>query len=1778
MSLNGRTQASKQAGQKGPAAGPPAGRGLLASNCSHGVALPGSAEAVPPWRGRPGSSSDFFPDFTSPSAARKSRPGNAEQLSDKRRDGAASASGFLGALIRRRAEGAQNVARSRAPSSVGNQSLRKPSWRRGSRRVSPSRLTLREPRPQSRRPQCPGGGSRRAPGGPRRWKRSPRSLSAPGGPRGGRVPTERPAAAEGHRSRPRRWKGRHRGGGCCACAGVRREGADGSLGRAGTLPARAPCGCAELPHRPARPRRRRRCRHGPVGLGLLHRRHASPADQDKTGWDTVRKSRSDYPEGSGFASSHVPGIMQLHKETPKSPASACPLLEKTPPVKSPAPRPLEDVEPVSSTQEDMFDQNSTTVGIAPDNGCAMSRLEEANSPLSTPADPLQVLHLSGQGPLSNCASGLARTTSEILQPVPCIVPRSPTEQEAEGKQEDAPLKTPGTLEASIPVSQDAFVLQPIPTPSQPEFSHDTFLPSPSLEEGCKTEAEKGENSDVSTPADGSEVLEAATSASFAEAPLPGPLEKDCVLALSASEGSQLTAVEKEKTGVTAPCALVEKLCLPDDGSEQEANEDSQPLFVQSAGGTSSGQACDDLSNQGNVSSKTSLLLERKAVPEAPCEKPGEAKLLNEGLSLHLTISQERMAVEQVEYSVVREAIPKNDSQAAGELALAGSGKQDPLDNPSEAALEVQSTCQSINPGMMLKQSDSEPQPERESSQFQRASIFPGEILHADVLPEPPFRISLAKERDVFQPLTSITPPLVGQHKKGPRHSTPIVFGNDSDHPVVAAEGIDGISVGGASVSAAKMENSHQGSSVVACEEEGGLSLRRSLVTPVMEESEEPLPFSLEKPEAKERKNGLAATNNPSSQKMPSVFTRVCGSQPEEKAPGPEEPSSPFRDDLFNFPSSQEEDEPRRTWQDQQKSVSLGCRQVLPKQQSEVGEAMDMDVAQFQQGENQRAPEKSDPVVASEGKTDAPKSRSRNSQRAQTPELLEGLAGSVSAATQTASAIQVEIGTSMACSAPRQCSASVQTEKDFVWQPGSAPEAQHNQKEEEFELPHQPAGRVLQRHVRTIREVRTHVTRVITDVYYKDGTEVERQVVEEREEPHVDCYECEVDVSPSRTGAFSLTSGDLGDISSFSSKASGLQRTSSGGSSALSATRSGPVSGQGAGPLKEGACQRRGSQDLDLPVARKLSPKKGSDFCPAHHDHGTVAVCEEVEDHGPSSQQLRSVPLTPRGRGRRGRPTSRSTGMRGTVQAVADLSTTASSDGKHSTDQCLEGQEQADASLRRSGSPEIPLQEQPSLSDNPGLSSSGNCLVGLRVVAKWSSNGYFYSGTITQDGGGAKYRLLFDDGYECDVLARDVLLCDPLPLETEVTALSEDEYFSAGVVKGHRKESGELFYCIEKDGQLKWYRRTAVILSLEQGNRLREQFGLGPYQPTTPLTRAADISLDNLVEGKRKRRNVGSPGTSSGSTTPIRKSPETLSGKRKLATASEEEQSPAKRGRRLALAKLGAANAREMASPSVSGGYSGDHLAPDNQWGPLPQNKTLFLGYAFLLSMANSTDKLSSHQRTAVSSEEEEFLETIPYNKPYTELQLQAGGGFILEDFNESQCSAAYQCLLIADQHCRTRKYFLCLARGIPCVSHMWVHDSCHANRTQNYKNYLLPAGYSLEEQRLLQWHPRKNPFQKLRVLLVSDESRNFLELWSEILMMGGAASVKQQESSTWKKDVSLGVFDVVVTDASCPAAVVQYAEALHLPVVTQEWVIQSLIAGETVGFKYPKYQYDYVPC
>nr|XP_020034490.1 tumor suppressor p53-binding protein 1 isoform X2 [Castor canadensis] len=1067
--------------------------------------------------------------------------------------------------------------------------------------------------------------------------------------------------------------------------------------------------------------------------------------------------------------------------------------------------------------------------------------------------------------------------------------------------------------------------------------------------------------------------------------------------------------------------------------------------------------------------------------------------------------------------------------------------------------------------------------------------------------ETPFHFTLPKEGDIIPPLTGATPPLIGHLKLEPkRHSTPIGISNYPESTIATS---DVMSESMVETNDPILGSEKEDSGTVP-EMDGKLCLRMKLVSPETEASEESLQFSLEKPATGERKNGSTAVAEAvaSPQKTMPVFSCICEAQQEDEARGEDLPAAPIRGNLLHFPSPQEEEEKEKLDSDQRlreseqpvrpmgpikdPTASVSQQRTTPGPSIPQREAMETEMQQGQKGWNANREKSSKALIE----------RPTQNVGIQTMEHSLCTPETVSAATQTVKNV-CEQGTSTVEQNSGKQDATVQTERGNGEKPVSAPgdetESLHSQGEEEFDMPQPPHGHVLHRHMRTIREVRTLVTRVITDVYYVNGTEVERKVTEETEEPIVECQECETEVSPSQTGG---SSGDLGDISSFSSKASSLHRTSSGTS--LSAMHSSGSSGRGAGPLK-GKTSGTEPADFALPSSRggpgKLSPRKGVSQTGA-------PVCEEDGDGGLGIRQGGKTPVTPRGRGRRGRPPSRTTGTRETVVSgplgIEDISPSMSPDDKSFTrivprlPDSTRRTDMGASALRRSDSPEIPFQAAAASSDGLDASSPGNSFVGLRVVAKWSSNGYFYSGKITRDVGAGKYKLLFDDGYECDVLGKDILLCDPIPLDTEVTALSEDEYFSAGVVKGHRKESGELYYSIEKEGQRKWYKRMAVILSLEQGNRLREQYGLGPYEAVTPLTKAADISLDNLVEGKRKRRsNISSPATptassSSSSTTPTRKITESPrasvgvpSGKRKLLT-SEEERSPAKRGRKSAIVKP--VGAGEFVSPCESGDNTGEPSALEEQRGPLPLNKTLFLGYAFLLTMATTSDKLASRSKlqdgpTGSSEEEEEFLEIPPFNKQYTESQLRAGAGYILEDFNEAQCNTAYQCLLIADQHCRTRKYFLCLASGIPCVSHVWVHDSCHANQLQNYRNYLLPAGYSLEEQRILDWQPRENPFQNLKVLLVSDQQQNFLELWSEILMTGGAASVKQHHSSAHNKDIALGVFDVVVTDPSCPASVLKCAEALQLPVVSQEWVIQCLIVGERIGFKqHPKYKHDYV--
>uniref|UniRef100_A0A8K9Y1C1 Tumor protein p53 binding protein, 1 n=1 Tax=Oncorhynchus mykiss TaxID=8022 RepID=A0A8K9Y1C1_ONCMY len=1591
----------------------------------------------------------------------------------------------------------------------------------------------------------------------------------------------------------------------------------------------------------------------------------------------------------------------------------------------------EDSELLSS-QEDLFDTDKTGTGV----DSTMSEAENQGVPTLTPAHTLRLLHLSGQGTLVQESlsqnSEFVAPTQENLSQTPFIVPNSPTGQENElgadesmdtsmppedqsdGKEEEpmdpAPKSHPS---ASTPVSQNSpgFVLErTLSLPTQPELSHDVFVPTQSQEAGSssiapqETHSRKVTSSSQPTALDSSSPKMAAAPAQ-SKAPTTTDREhsvidsfqlelslntQSCSLAQQASmqaggkdveEDSQATQIEgldgrlridtsdsvisrnsqkRESNGVPSdpktPAILPKVPQVPDllktsgestrreecstsqksdthkqttlnvrnvnigddginvtktDSSQKQDAKASSPspssqqkletidLFtpsscVQETPSSSNSAACSlaslsqsqsqsvfpqrshvgsvkalspspgvcvdsrrdgggrrDIGEAGGGGSPTSSQKnrdpsksiqslsqehggtatnspkEKNKADEEGMEEGGEKQhdstLGPEGSGLYLSLSQSQVLSpepmeEEEEEKIGKFPVSHSSSEGGvGEeescssiIVLEESERSSQLlekevKSPSnmgtsQPVASRRGSVSSNGTGSQLKdtqlvpigltQADKEGSREAEGLRDKSLSDSSGEI---------PFHFTLPKEGELIGPPVSATPPLISQLKQTPRHSTPIDMTSFSEKSAAVGDVSTETAMATSEITAGESgEDTADGA-------DGKLSLRMKLVTPVEEGSSEH--FSLQKPPQSDEEGSVSKVTTvvkavTSPLPSPSVFSRVREAHrqvmEDQTEAHPSDPGTPVRGELFSSPSQQ-----KSSQRPSIPSLSLECIS-LPNSQSEPLSSPRQEVKHtLPLGLREKEPP-AEPSTPGRPAVKTPQKGTAAGDREPCGPPEPSTPTRAAAIRQRAVSQQTSFDNTIAPSSPSKLCQRVAFQQTSFEAAG--PRSPAASGEPETPPSRAAAGPAHRRHVRTIQEVRTTVTRIITDVYYEDGREVDCKVTEESEEPVVDSRVLESDISPCRTGS-SMTSGDLGDVSSLSSKASSLQH-SSGGTSIVT------------GPAQRGP-------EFVMPPSRGAKSVRGA-----------------------------GVPRT----NARGQPLS-------------------SSEDEPYTRLC--------PTPHIPDSPAVPSHSSTSLLttiSQDESSPAGSSFVGLRVVAKWSSNGYFYSGRITKDLGEGRYRLLFDDSYECEVTGKDILLCDPIPLDTEVTALLEDEYFSTGRVKDYKKEGEDLFYSVEKQGQTtaveregqttaveregqttattaverQWYSRSSVILTMEQGNRLREQYGLGPYEPSTPLAKASDISLDNLVEGKRRRRGI------TGGASPLTPGP---SGKRKLISSEDRDRTPAKRGRR-----GGARAGQRVGVCNTSGSGTDlpwDHSDLAETHGPLPQSASLFVGFVFMLTASSESDRQTNQP---ISDGEEEYVQTAPYHKRYTETQLEAGAGFILNDFNEEQCKAAYQSLLITDQHSRTRKYLLCVASGVPCVSHIWVRDCCKEGKLLNYRNYLLPAGVGPDE-RIVEWHPRCSPFKALRVLLVFEEPA---ELWSELLMMSGASSVRQHQAEKDSSDIPVGKFDVVVTDHTCPPLVLKSVTSQEVPMVSPEWLIHSLICGERLGYhSNPQYRHDY---
>ncbi|KAL7635857.1 UNVERIFIED_CONTAM: hypothetical protein RMT77_013674 [Armadillidium vulgare] len=285
---------------------------------------------------------------------------------------------------------------------------------------------------------------------------------------------------------------------------------------------------------------------------------------------------------------------------------------------------------------------------------------------------------------------------------------------------------------------------------------------------------------------------------------------------------------------------------------------------------------------------------------------------------------------------------------------------------------------------------------------------------------------------------------------------------------------------------------------------------------------------------------------------------------------------------------------------------------------------------------------------------------------------------------------------------------------------------------------------------------------------------------------------------------------------------------------------------------------------------------------------------------------------------------------------------------------------------------------------------------------------------------------------------------------------------------------------------------------------------------------------------------------------------------------------------------------------------------DPSLGPLPPSGCqLFKGYTILITHAINVQKVAKKP---------EDKSPLPMNKDYLKKQIIAGGGHVVESFQEAYhelhqflqtkktlskddtsnkggkknsfttlpaSESPSRVLCVSNDCCRTAKYIQCLTVGIPLVNMEWVITSITLNQCLNWSNYLLPAGYSIitgyNIEQIFGFQNISTNVGKVtevvkdeKVFLASSSNPEFGELWHHLLTVANAAVFKMPPKGGNLQRLIDRKTDFVIADNTIPEQELRRAQELNVPVVSSEWFIQSLIVGYKLPFDVqPQFKYDY---
>ncbi|CAG5136683.1 unnamed protein product [Candidula unifasciata] len=498
--------------------------------------------------------------------------------------------------------------------------------------------------------------------------------------------------------------------------------------------------------------------------------------------------------------------------------------------------------------------------------------------------------------------------------------------------------------------------------------------------------------------------------------------------------------------------------------------------------------------------------------------------------------------------------------------------------------------------------------------------------------------------------------------------------------------------------------------------------------------------------------------------------------------------------------------------------------------------------------------------------------------------------------------------------------------------------------------------------------------------------------------------------------------------------------------------------------------------------------------------------------------------------------------------------------------------------------------------------------GAKVMGKWK-DGYYYPGVLSKvDHSSKKYMIQFDDGSQRLVKPNEIILAAELPVGQSVMVLANNDFYEPGMVMGHSEAQSEVgpanfVYHVERDdGITQVCERKNLILSEGQAACLLsdEEMRISPDVCTPSTSKPGDISLDNLVEGKRhlKSKSVKAvsdkedqPSVSGAQLTSVAAPSSAIEGencqsgrKRKegpVATSTPTVKQICKEGKKKGTP------VKNPVPHSLGGAVASPHdpkkVQQKARTGLLFETSLkkskLFEGMTFILTHVEKSaedrrqEKLlleDSSFETSTDNNTDVECDTSPFMKEHLQLIIENGGGQVIHSISDAM--PGKHCYLVAAEYQRTVKYLQALAAGITIVSHQWILHSVAENRLQGLKAYILPAGISLEKRKLVERTRSCSDLANQTVMVVSN-NKEFIEAWMSILKMAQSHIVTRFPTRASKNDPGV---DVVVSDSSCPSTVVRRCQQLDVPLVSSEWVAQCLITGHLVDVKgHEKYKHDF---